>query len=388
MIWAELRDGGTAARISRGTAPGMDSLTWHPLREYEEASPGEHDRVDVQNAGMVATDPETVAPWPLDVPHQAPVDVTPRYDGLTFVLHELNAPSTTEPYGPLPGGAAAFTSTPLPTIRQQAAIGRLATMAELQALPTGGTDYIRQPYGNESGNCALVEPALLRWTGGKNQRFAVELEDNDLFTPFDLSDPDRYLWVDDDLKPVEHGEQFARVGDRSYLILYLRPRRWRWFVRVIAHYLYISWFEEVPNDEIFLEVYFDRPPFYPFRHDVLHTADDLTWWHEWEGEMLAFDAGVEYAWNHSLAADDMRDQILDQQWYSLCIVYVLIGVEPAAITLARMPPRMGDIVAGVGRRDKLSGVETRIWAVQKNDDDGTYPQQPIGKFWSDFDVYT
>ena len=390
MISAVLRDGGTDALLVRDVAPGMDRLRWRELN-LEEDWPGE--LLGRLNDGMRRTDQEvTLAPWPRPLPRLAPLDYTPRHEGLVWRLWQRHqavptSESVDASWGAVPAGDAQIVADPTVTDRTQAHASRLANPEELRANPAlDPTVWLRLPFDNETGGCALKEGLVLKWNSLHNCAFTLSLDDNDVFVPFDLRYQDRYSWVDDDGKPLDPRTVWNTIADRAALRLYLRPRRWKWFAKVIAHYEIDTIFESALNDEVFLAVYWDRPPFYPVRHDVRHTAANRSLWHEYEAAYLSWDDGVNSAWQLSRHIGEMRYQMVQQQYYSLCYAYTLIGAEPAVISIWRTPPLFAEVVLGIGRVRDATGIEQRVWAVQQVGLDAEYPQTLIGQFWGDFDI--
>ena len=385
MITAEIRDAGTFPQISRAVVPGMDRLRWVEF-DCEEDWNGQR-RGEI-STNMMFRRPLALAPWPLEIGRHAPLDRTPLYEGLTWRLHQRvqQLPEGhAAAWAPVPEGRAVLSDTVDINEREEVAVSRFSTPEEVRSIVEQPTKWLRLPFDNEGGQCHLVEPALLMWRGLQNSRFALELEDNDLFTPYDLTKPERYAYWTDEGQRVEAGHLYALLADRERVVLYQRPRRWRIFVKVIAHFVHITPFEMVENDEVFLEVYYHRPPFFPVRFDQANVGVDV-FWHQYEGQMLAYDAGLEWQWEHSRAAQDMRHAIVAQQVFTLCFVYMFIGAEPAVVTVWRVPPAVGEVVLGVGRIDQATGVESRVWVVQEQDVSQVYQQTLLDVFWADFAV--
>lgn len=385
MIFAELRDAGTKPAVTLAKVPGMDELAYTEV-DYEEDI-----RTSVltsTNEAMLAADPLIdLAPWPLPLPRMAPADFTQRMRGLQFQLHQWDP--AFEAWGVVPGGLAVIqpANDPLASRldRDQVNLTRELNPAEVREWMTAaGLDasrWLRLPFRNETGGTDLKEPLFLRWQGLQGARYTLELPDNDFYEPFDLTHPERYAFLGEDGKPLEHGELWGAFGDRNRVVVYLRPRRWRWLVTVIAHYEWANWFEDVQNDEVFLSVYYQRPPFYPYRHDLPNASDPAAYGlANFYGEPRSYDQGLESSWDLSWHSIDLRHQILAQQWFSLCEVYVFVGNEDPDLTLLAYPPRAGEIVAGIGFRDELTGRESRVYAQLKDDQAALYPQRTIGLF--------
>ncbi len=387
MIFAEVRDGLTRALVTRGAQPGMDSLLWTETDTEEDIRTT---LLDQENADMRAGGTALqIAPWPLDVSPQAPVDLTQRYKGLLFRLHELDR--VADEWCPVPGGVAVIDDPDDPAVdrfdRDHQNMSRMLRPDEVRATAEDPTKWIRLPFANETNGTVLKEPLWMSWHGLQGPRFTIELPDNDIFTPTDLRHPERYSWVDDDGKAVENGEQWAGFGDRSRLVLYLRPRRWRWIVTVYCIFEYDDWWGSSYNYEWFISVFYLRPPFYPYRHDIALTAQPDHYTSEnFLGEPRSYDAGIESAWDLSWHSRDLRRQILDQQWYSLCEAYTFVDNYPPDIAIQAYPPRFGEIVFGIGFMDEATGHESRIWAQVSGDLSTVYPQRTVGQFIADWSV--
>jgi hypothetical protein len=374
MIYAEARDAMTRPLVTVAKVPGEDELTWVETDTEEDI------RTDLShemNAAMMATQPElTIAPWPLPVPRQAPVDLTMRYQWLAFHLHEYD--QAHEAWAPVPGGTATIRSTYDRLDRDQVAMTKMRSPHEVRALKSDPENWIRLPFVNEAAGTDMKDPIAMIWNGLQNARFTLELPDNDVFEPFDLTHPERYSFVGDGGKAIESGQAWGAFGDRARVVLYLRPRRWRWVVTVLAHFEFVTWFEEVPNDEMFVCAFFRRPPFYPYRHNIAVSAQpDQYNTPDYFGNLRSYDQGISSAWDLSWHSIELRRQILDQQWFSMCEAYVFLGNEPPDIAIQAYPPRMGEIVVGIGFVDEATGRESRAWAVQATDASAIYPQRTV-----------
>lgn len=384
MISAEVYDAGTRA-VHRGlVVPGMDQCGWTSLDfEYSVASP--LDRVSVNEQVRAGATPRTVAPWPLPFREACHVDYTDRYRGLALTLHEWDQDA--QRWAVCPGAAAAvFPGVGDNADREDTLAARALAVDEVQAQASvTPAEWLRLPFTNELDGTALAQPLELRWHGVRGSEMAFSLEDNDYFEPWDLTVPDRYSFVDDAGVAVERGEVYRICRDRARLALYLRPRRWRIFARTIAHYWFVSGFWEQPVDEVFLRVYWDRPPFAPVRQYVAATKALRDIWYEWFGGLwVSYDAGLQWAFDHSRTAAELRDEIADAQWWDMCSAMILMSVEPAVLVVDREPPQQWDVVMGIGRVDVVSGREDRVWAVQTANLDALYPRSAIGTFYGDF----
>ena len=460
MIFAEARDALTRAVVSREDVPGEDRVV------YREADTEEDIRTDLSqemNAAMVATQPPLdIAPWPLPIPRQAPVDYTTRYSGFLVRLYQLD--QVHEAWAAVPGGVAIIDDTGDRLDRDHQNMSRQLSPAEIREVAPDPTQWIRLPFDNETGGTRLKDPLWMRWQGLQGARFTFELPDSDIFTPFNLAHPERttltatiaidtrqktipveyspqqywkaggrgwvsagpttdkftvvnctstnsievvfdevhqparvysagspvfgspYEVVDDNGAPLDP-EYWMQFGDRSRLVLYLRPRRWKWIVIVFCYFEYDDWWGSAPSYETFISTMFLRPPFHPYRHNLAVTAQpDQYNMLNWEGQPRAYDYGIESAWDLSWHSRDLRQQILDQQWFSLCEAYVFTGNEPPDIAIQAFPPRPGEIVMGIGRVDEITGAESRVWARVATDLGGVYPQRTVGQFLAYWDV--
>ena len=381
MIEAVLHDAGTRMTVERGVVAGMDRATYRQV-DMEESVRQSQDRSRAAaiNTALRDIGHEMVRPWPERMPRKAPIDVVPATEGLDIHLYEQCG--ITRRWAATPAGRIAYTGMPRAMDRDQWRPAAFLTPAEMRALEAATpSDWVRLPIGNEPG---LGRPMSAAWYGIRAPRFALVMPDNNLWTPFDLTRADWYAWVDDSGRTVDGVSLDFSASDRMRLVLYLRPRTWRWFARVIAHFLMGTPFETVRNDEVFLKVWFDRPPFHPHRHELPRTLGNRAVFHPYEGTYLDYDRGIDYGWRLTRAFGELQSEILQQQYFSLCVVYIFESAEPAAIAVQRVPPKPGDIVCGVGIRDQASGVETRLWALQRANLDSVYPLQTVTTFWGDF----
>lgn len=386
MISAMLLDAGTRANVRGSLLPGMHELTYVSHR-FEHSMSYQLDTHWINGKLRGAGQTVTMNPWPVPLPYACPVDYTDRYRMLAVTLWERDQYG--DRWAEAPAGHAVL--LPLTAInsldRELTTIGCHLTPEEIRANPAIDPRlWIRQPFENEINACALKTPVDLTWHGTTGHRYTFVLDDNIFFTPFDFTHPERYDWVNDDGEPTEDSlSAYSTFPDGARLKLYLRPRRWKSWVRTIAHYVYVSFFEEVASDETFTRVMWDRPPFYPVRQWVAMTAASLDFWYPWFGGVwCTYDAGIADSFDRSMTAQDLRREIVDQQWWSPCMAYILIDVEPALLVVTAVPPEPFEVVAGLGRVDLTSGRETRVWAVQKVEASTTYPNTVVGTFFVDF----
>jgi hypothetical protein len=379
-----LFDANTVAVKTSDTAPSYDELYWRESRMEER---WEGSNIATTNAEMLSVTPVEVRPWPLPVPAKAPIDLAQHYRGFdlkAWVENYANreAWGTTsamrlyiDPETYNPAVSVVDSNAGAEETKEQMEEARLADRTPLH--------WNRTRFKNEDPGCGLERAAIGVFRGLTGGKFTFSLSDQDVFVPFDMTHPERYDFVAADGSPLEHGEVYRRVCASDKVNLYLRARTWRYYVRVLVHYLWVNWFEEVYNDEWFLEVFFDRPPFYPIRQDVAHNSGEEMW-HEWESAWLGYDPGIDYKWNHSQAAADMGQQIMAQQWWSMCEAYIYVGNEAACVTVWKCPPSIGEYVLGIGIVSRDTRQEHLVWARQKESVSDLYPRILLGRYWSDY----
>jgi len=380
VIEAVFHDAGTTPSVVSGGVPGMYRLRWRQLDMEESIRESNAEtRLPVINAGVRDAGYVRLKPWPGIVPKHAPLDRYYVHEGFNVELKQRS--NITQSWSPVPEGQLQYTGRDRALDRNQWRAAAMLTPAEMRQLEAAvPADWIRLPFDNEPRFGPQMSAA---WYGLQASRFSLALPDNNLWTPFDLTAPDRYHWVGDDGSTVEGQRYFGDFGDRSRVTIYLRPRRWRWFARVIAHFWIVTGFEYAINDEVFLKVYYDRPPFFPVRHELPRTRGNALMFHQYSG-MLDYDPGIERAFQLSRAFGELQSEIVQQQYFSLCVSYILSSVEPAAVSIQRASPRRGEVVCGIGIRDQASGAESRAWAVQMVDLSSVYPLQTISTFWANF----
>lgn len=384
-MYCELYDAGTVPVISRAAVPGMDQLYWREA-DFEEQV-GE-DLSNHVNAEMRDCEPFDLAPWPELLPRHVWVDYTNRYDvsgddGLRFELH-LRDPDSGECY-PIPAGDFALLPDPEPDrLAEEGRLLRGAAWREIQAVE--GSSWLRLDTINETGGTDLEAALVMGVLGAGGNAHRLVLPDNSFFAPFDMTlGRTAYSVTDDDGNPLD-GEHWLDLVAGQHYRLYLRPRRWRYVATVVATFFYASFFEAFETTEVFTRAHFDRPPYYPHRHNLLTNRDELHW-EDWYGNPLAWDPGVDWQWSHSRSSGYLRDEILAAQQWELCWVYVLTGVSDASVVVWRYPPEPGHVVLGIGRVD-LDGHESRVWVSQSTDRSADYPQTVLGRFLVPFYVDT
>lgn len=374
MIYATLHDAGTQLRTQAATVPGCDLAWWTDSRLFETSIFEIRERVAAQNAFMADLAGRKVRPWPLELPAHAWVDWTPRYeysgtDGLALDLHHLDYYSPYRPIRPL-GEVRFRTNNVYPILHPaDAQLARELTVretAESQAVPS---DWYRLPTLNESGGTQLREPVALR-VQAPRAPVLLTMPDNSLWTPFDLTaGPDRYRAV-----TVGEGGQVVDIPEdevaaalalhpRGRYRLHLRPRRWRYYVIVYAVYYYISFFDFFPVAQAVSLAWYDQPPKYPTRHNVLSGNDS--------------DPGINWQFEHSNAAAELRTELYAHQWHTLSEAFVFGYIDHTEMWAYRYWPFAGEYVLGVERLDEVTGRRSAVWAVTRSDESSRYPQSLI-----------
>ncbi|MCP4897622.1 MAG: hypothetical protein GY906_11675 [bacterium] len=388
MISAQLYDAGTEPVLAPRVQPGYDELYWKESRLEESLL---EDRQTEMNRAIVSLDPIEMAPWPEPLPGTAWVDVTQRYafdgaDGVAINLYQVDG--ITGACVPAPGGQARLTTTPRPEVNlaEERLLPDL-TWRQVQARAETPAAWTRHDTKNTTGGTRLEAPLVAvfdRLPPGPGYR--IELANNSLFCPFDLTHPERYRLLDDDLMPLptEGAEHRMTLDDGGVYALYLVPRRWRYVAEVVAHFVWISGWERVPMIEYFIRAWTNRPPFYPFRHDLLTTSQTTQMEHPYYDGLLSYDNGIVWQVDHSRGAAELRTEIVQAQYWTICNVYLLTGVEDARVSIWRQPSRVWDIVAGIGRIDQATGMESRVWLQQVEDVSSLYPQTLLGQYYVPF----
>jgi hypothetical protein len=271
-------------------------------------------------------------------------------------------------YEPVPGDRTALVvlDRKEEVDREDARVSTEPDMEEIQARNPSPTEWLRLPVENEDpGFSNLKDPlVVMQSTDKEGGRVTLSGDYNPIFVPFDLTHPEWYYVYDAD------GTELARdPGDVANLLafdpeghyrLYLRPANWRWVATVVAHYVYISWFEAFYSDLIFTEAYYNRPPVYPKRHDLLNDVPSITV----NGVDHCFSAAINESFEKSEAAAFLAQQMMEAQWWTLSEAFVYVGNDPPSVAISLYPPQQGDMVLGVGRVDYPGGAEEVLWVKQ------------------------
>jgi hypothetical protein len=199
-----------------------------------------------------------------------------------------------------------------------------------------------------------------------------------LFAPVDLTHPEWYDVLDENGGPVDAPLRRMSLRQDGRYRLYLRPANWRWVPTVWANYLYVSFFEMFTTRLVYTTAWFDRPPIYPRRHDLIHTTQSATW--EYMHNLYSYDAGISWALNGSRGAQDLRFQIIDAQWWTQSEAFIFLSVDPLTLAMWMWPPEAGDIVMGIGEIDNVSGAEQTVWLRQNRDLTDIYLRTVTGSY--------
>lgn len=325
-----------------------------------------------------------MTPWPDTMPGKCWVDHCDRHerlgeDGLSFALSHWTELDQAADLAP--AGDCDLDLAPDPEAdRSQGRTVSLLGWQEVQQRAEVPAGWARLPLRNEV-TAGLEAPLWLRFTGLAGPSYRLALEDQSIFSPFDSTlGAGSYDAVGDDGELVDQdfAQAFLDLAPRGRYALYLRPRTWRITARVLAHFLIVTPFETAWNDEFFPRTYYDRPPVYPYRHDVIHTSltADLQ---SWDGDPRSYDQAIDWAFANSRIAGDLTREIQQQQYFSYCYSYIYVGHEVAELDVWREPPPVGQIAFGLGAQD-AGGQEGRLWYIQRQDLSDRYPRTLLGQY--------
>jgi hypothetical protein len=139
-------------------------------------------------------------------------------------------------------------------------------------------------------------------------------------------------------------------------------------------FMYANFAESFILSIMFTFTFYDRPPFWPHRHDILHASSE------------EIDVACWQVLNYSRAAAMMRDEIFKLQYHTLCEVLVFLTAHPAEVTITRMPERGGNIFLGIERQDRGTGFADRVWLKYRENQTAYYPAQTIAS-WEYVPIY-
>lgn len=383
----ELFDAGSVlTKVPWMDTPGMENAYFRAMdMEYQFPATLQNQI----NSDLITTPVRTdLLPWPEKFPNRCWIDWTPRYEGedgglqigtlrydfmsarWNFVPAEMTQIPTDASYSPV--------LNPNDT-----RIADAKTVAEVAAEGEHPTEWLRLPLYNEQGGkdygyCQLESPTSVVQNFHQSNEYRFVVNYSPLFAPVDLTHPEWYQAVNSDGVPVPDRDRWLSMRPDGRYRLYLRPANWRWTVTVWANYLYVSFFEMFTTRLIFTTAYFDRPPIYPRRHDLIHTTQTADW--EYMGNMYSTDAGISWAFDLSRGAMQLRHEIIDSQWWTQSEAFIFLNNEQASIAMWLWPPEPGDIVFGLGQVDNATGHEQVIWFKQVVDLTDEYPRTVIGSY--------
>lgn len=378
MITLRHYDAGTRLTAVAGGVPGMVEPRYLEVRMYETRL---GDNAEWINEWLRQIHPGVeIAPWPEDMPRKAWVDVTNRYidvdDGFRLVGHHYD--QVNGDYAEIPGGQMPMLAAP--DHEMDRGDGRIIRSLDWRDVrEREGRGWIRLDTSNKLSG-GLTSPAMTQIEGlHAGSRVALELPDNHLFAPFDLRHCDRYYAEDEDgalLTPAATALA-GLVADGGSYRLYHRPRRWEYGVLMQVDYLYASFVESFVMSIMFSFFWYDRPPFWPYRHDILHTGDNP----------LGVDAAIYAAVNSTEATAMMRGEIAKLEFHTPCEILTFLGVQPAMVTVWRIPERAADPFLAIERYDRATGdaVALKWWRYRTNQD-AYYPKRSIG-YWEQVPIY-
>lgn len=384
---AELFDAGTKLTIIPWMdTPGMNDGYFRAI-DMEYQFPGD---LQYQINEALRTEPTsaTFLPWPRPFPARCWIDWTPRYEGedgglqIETARYEVGFNQYSFVSGKLTQIPTDAAYDPVVEINDTR-VADSKTVDEIAADHDHPTEWLRRALYNEAGGkdygyCGLEKPASLVQNHHIGDEFRTVVNYSPLFAPVDLTHPERYEVFRSDGTPVREPLRRMSMRQDGRYRLYLRPANWRWTVTVWANYLYVSFFEMFPTRQIFTTAYFDRPPIYPRRHDLIHTTQVATW--EYLGNLYSIDAGISWAFNLSRGSAQLRHEIIDSQWWTQSEAFIFTGNEQASIAMWLWPPEAGDIVMGIGQIDNVTGEEQTVWLRQKDDLTDLYPRTVIGSY--------
>jgi hypothetical protein len=374
--YAALFDGGRGLRVQAADVPGLDTAWWVDGRIFEESifDYGFRRNTIPQNELMKSTAGLPVRQWGEDLPGHMWIDNTNRYpwtgvDGLKMNLYHVDRVAGDFPL--LPAGEVPYLEDPDDPEVDRAA-GRFLREFDYQEIQNDAenpSEWYRLPTLNEQGGTQLREPLALVVPEVRGA-IALELVDQSLWDPFDLRQGDRYRvrTNNDEILEGDAADEWRFLQPRGVYRLTLRPRRWRYFVTCYVIYVHISFVELYYVREVFTQAWYDIPPCYPLRHNII------------DADVIGGDPAVFWAFEHSQAAADLTDQIFDAQYWTLSEAHIFHHVELVQMWISKAPPRKHEYVLGIERLD-VSGTEpSRVWLEHTRDLSSEYPQQQIAFF--------
>jgi hypothetical protein len=384
---AELFDAGSKLNIVPWMdTPGMNDGYFLAL-DMEYKWPGEFQQ-EINQRLMTEPLRKTFLPWPRPFPARCWIDWTPRYEGedgglqIETVRHELMFNQYSFVSGKLTQIPTDAAYDPVININDTR-VADSKTVDEIAAENPHPTEWLRHALYNEKGGkdysyCQLEQPASLVQNHHIGDEFRPVVNYSPLFAPVDLTHPEWYDVLDENGGPVDAPLRRMSLRQDGRYRLYLRPANWRWVPTVWANYLYVSFFEMFTTRLVYTTAWFDRPPIYPRRHDLIHTTQSATW--EYMHNLYSYDAGISWALNGSRGAQDLRFQIIDAQWWTQSEAFIFLSVDPLTLAMWMWPPEAGDIVMGIGEIDNVSGAEQTVWLRQNRDLTDIYLRTVTGSY--------
>jgi hypothetical protein len=393
-------DAGTELRTGPGdAAPGLDLGRYihaggakHWEHYFYEVQAYTHRVNQTLRDGVGGTIP--FRSWNPGMPRTCWVDYTNRYEtieGFYWKLHQRD--QITDSYGQVPAAWHVWldlTYEP-PIIDAQEKVSDLKTPSEvaLEKSQEGEdpTQYVRAPLQNETeyhgswkGYTHLKNPIACTISGVGGNNVVLEIpNDQLLFAPQDWRYPEWYKCFNINGEPLEPTSEWLSLRRNGKYRVHIRPRMWRWTIFVLAHYIYVTLWGLIPNDEYFTHVFFDRPPFYPWRHDVITTKASSPVYN-WNNQARSYDLALDYHWEHTNAAADLSRQIIEQQYSMPSMVYLFLSNEDPDLFLEAWPSYKGDIVAVIERIDEASGSEGLVFVQQSANLLSYFPKFQFGAF--------
>jgi hypothetical protein len=386
---AELYDAGTELRIdSLLSTPGMDHAYFRELdMEYQWPTQLQG---EINERLRETHTTATLRPWPVPFPGRCWIDWTKRYNGpdggLTIKPARWDIMFDDYALVPAPLTQIPDAATYDPNAdMEDARLIDAKTTIEIAAENSQPTEWLRQPLHNEiggkhGGTCDLKQPTVMQQLYHVGDMLRPVINYSPLFAPVDGRHPEWYNLLRADGTQIgdEKKLHYMSMMPEGDYRLYLRPANWRWVVTVWANYLYVSWFEMFPTREIFTTAYFNRPPVYPHRHDLIKTTQNP--YFEWHNIYYSIDGGISAGFESSRGAAFLRSQMINAQWWTQSEAYIFTGNDPATIAIWLWPPEPMDIVLGIGRVDTSTGEEEILWLQQAVDLTAEYERQIIGSY--------
>jgi hypothetical protein len=384
IVRAELFDAGTFLR--KGTygggslldvkaKPGMEKGSYREI-DFEYTFKNQTERIGEISRRML-TEPvvDSLAPWPLPFPARMWIDNTTRYLATNGgpILTAYHSDPWSSSFDPVPASETRLVvaNRKEEVNREDANISELPDMEAIQARNPSPTEWLKLPVENEDVGFTNLKEQLVMMhdTDVEGGRITLSADFNPILAPFDFRHPEWYSIVDPDGETIATDpadvRRFLEFDPNGFYRLYIRPAQWRMVMTVVAHYIYISWFEAFPTDEVFTVAYFHRPPVYPKRHDILNPN------YVFQG--LIFDQAINEQWERTESSREMARQIIDAQWYTMSEAYIFAGNDPGELTVTQYAPNKDEFVAGIGRVDYPGGAQETWWVRQKADGESLNP---------------